>query len=613
MSKKSKKNKDKTRNVDIEEKIEKEEEENQYNYSYREMIKKFYQLYLKKYNRQFFGIQLLHIVGAIMLLIPPLIMRDIIDEAIPAGNITRIFTLAGIALSVFVIQAIVEKVSIFHGHRIAQETVRDMRDELYQHYQRLSMSFHDNKKTGELMSRIVDDLNKLQEFIHHGPEAIVQSAVLLGGSVVIMLTLNIRLTLLALLFVPLLVFFARMLMDRMHKAFRKTREAKAIMNDRLEDNLAGIKVIKAFVSEENELNRFRETTQEHTDYRLEALNYVSILFPGSRLLNGLGILVVLALGGYFSVTGIISSGIMVAFYFYLQQFRAPILRLVHMSEDLSDTFSSLERYYDHMEMSPSIVEDISGQPREPQLTGEVEFQDVYFSYDEEEVLKGVSFKAKPKQTVALVGPSGAGKTTVVRLIPRLYKHKRGEITIDGRDIRDFSVRDLRSSIAMVMQDDYLFSDSVEDNISYGKPGSSREEIVKAARAANAHQFIKELPEGYDTQVGQRGLKLSGGQRQRVSIARAFLKNPQILILDEATSAVDLETEKLIQEAIERLTAHRTTFVIAHRLSTIVNSDQIIFIEKGKIREKGTHRELVKKRGEYYRFYQMQFEKTSEAI
>jgi len=264
-------------------------------------------------------------------------------------------------------------------------------------------------------------------------------------------------------------------------------------------------------------------------------------------------------------------------------------------------------------MSPSIVEDISGQPREPQLTGEVEFQDVYFSYDEEEVLKGVSFKAKPKQTVALVGPSGAGKTTVVRLIPRLYKHKRGEITIDGRDIRDFSVRDLRSSIAMVMQDDYLFSDSVEDNISYGKPGSSREEIVKAARAANAHQFIKELPEGYDTQVGQRGLKLSGGQRQRVSIARAFLKNPQILILDEATSAVDLETEKLIQEAIERLTAHRTTFVIAHRLSTIVNSDQIIFIEKGKIREKGTHRELVKKRGEYYRFYQMQFEKTSEAI
>jgi len=593
---------------------EQEEEANKYNYTYRDMLLKFYKLYLKRYKEQFFGIQFLHVVGAILLLIPPLIMREIIDEAIPAGNVTGIFTLAGIALLVFIIQAVVEKVSIFHGHRIAQEVVRDMRDELYQHYQRLSMSFHDNKKTGELMSRIVDDLNKLQEFIHHGPEAIVQSGILLVGTVVIMLTLNVQLTLVALIFVPFLIAFSRFLMKRMHRAFRKTREAKAIMNDRLEDNLAGIKVIKAFVSEENELSRFRRTTQDHTDYRLEALRYVSILFPGSRLLNGLGILVVLAFGGYISATGVISVGTVVAFYFYLEQFRNPVLRLVHMSEDLSDTFSSLERFYDHMEKTPAIVTEISKSPQEPKLKGRVEFTNVHFSYDnEEEVLQGVSFNVEPQQTTALVGPSGAGKTTIVRLIPRLYEHQQGEITIDGRSVKDFSVRDLRSSIAMVMQDDYLFSDTVEENIAYGKPGSSREEIVEAAKAANAHDFIIDLPDGYDTKVGQRGLKLSGGQRQRVSIARAFLKNPQILILDEATSAVDLETEKLIQEAIERLTAKRTTFVIAHRLSTIVNSDLIIFIEDGKIREKGTHKELVRKRGEYFRFYEMQFEQKSEAI
>ncbi|MGM0420758.1 MAG: ABC transporter ATP-binding protein [Bacillota bacterium] len=583
-------------------------DEYNYKYTYWEMVKKFYSQYLTRYKKQFFGVQFLHMIGAGLILIPPLLMREIIDNAIPAGDVNGIFRLVGVALVVFVLGAVVSNITIFHGHRIAQEIVRDMRDDLYQQYQRLSMKFHDNKKTGELMSRIVDDLNKLQEFIHHGPEAMLRSGVLLLGTVIIMLSLDIRLTLVTLTFVPFLYVFASKIINKMHKAFRKTREAKAEMNDRLEDNLAGIKVIKAFASEDNELDRFRIKTQQHTDYRLKAIRYISILFPGSRLFNAMGVLAVLSYGGYLSATGAMTVGTIVAFYGYLQQFREPLLRLINMSEGLSDFFASMERFYAHSDLSPAILGRIENDPGRRSITGEVRFDDVYFSYNEGElVLDGISLKAEPEETVALVGPSGAGKTSIVRLIPRLYEVDDGRVMIDGKDVKDYSVRELRNSIAMVMQDDYLFSDSIRQNISYGKPGADEEEIIEAAKAANAHDFIMEFSDGYDTGVGQRGLMLSGGQRQRVAIARAFLKDPGILILDEATSAVDLETEKLIQDAIERLTSNRTTFVIAHRLSTIVNSDKIIFIEGGTVREQGSHNELMEQDGEYARFYKMQFE------
>ncbi|SDL06543.1 ABC transporter ATP-binding protein [Halarsenatibacter silvermanii] len=588
-------------------------DEGNYDYTYKEMLGRFYRIHLKNYRNDFIKVQFLHIVAAVLLLIPPLIMREIIDEAIPNQNFGRLGMLVGAALVIFIARALVRKHTIYHGHRIAQESVRDMRNDLYQHYQRLSMNFHDRKKTGELMSRIIDDLNKLQEFVHHGPEAVINSLVLIGGTVLIMLYMSVSLTLVTLIFVPALYIFSRLLIQRMHEAFRETREAKADISDRLEDNLAGIKVIKAFVSEREELERFQETTQEHTDKRLNAIKYISLLFPGSRLLNSMGVLIVLGFGGYLTALGTITVGTIVSFYAYLQQFRAPILRMVHMTEDLSRFFASMERYYKHMERTPEIESESVGVPKPPSFEGRVEFEDVNFCYEEEEqVLKGVSFAADPRQTIALVGPSGAGKTTIVRLMPRLYGLDSGSIRIDGSDIRGFSVRELRSAFAMVMQDDYLFSDSVAENIAYGKPGADEDEIIEAARAANAHNFIvNDLPEGYDTQVGQRGLRLSGGQRQRVSIARAFLKNPQILILDEATSSVDLETEKLIQEAIERLTEHRTTFVIAHRLATIVDADEILFVEDGRIKERGSHKELVARGGDYYRFYEMQFEEGSE--
>ncbi len=591
-----------------------ENKEDSYDYTYKEMLSRFYRVHLRNYKKDFIFVQILHVVAAVLLLIPPLIMREIIDEAIPNQNFGRLGMLVALAFGIFILRALVRKYTIYNGHRIAQETVRDMRNDLYQHYQRLSMKFHDHKKTGELMSRIIDDLNKLQEFVHHGPEAVINSLVLVGGTIAIMFYMSISLTLVTLIFVPFLVLFSRFLIKRMHKAFRRTREAKADMSDRLEDNLAGIKVIKAFVSEDAEMDRFRSTTQEHTDNRLIAIKYISYLFPGSRLLNSVGVLSVLGFGGYLTALGTITVGTIVSFYAYLQQFRAPILRLVHMTEDMSRFFASMERYYKHMEKTPEIVTSIAADPDTPAVEGQVEFDNVHFQYTEkEEVLKGVSFKAEPQQTIALVGPSGAGKTTMVRLMPRLYDVDQGSIKIDGRSIDEFSVRELRNAFAMVMQDDYLFSDSVAENIAYGKPGADQEEIVKAAKAANAHGFIvNDLPEGYETQVGQRGLRLSGGQRQRVSIARAFLKNPQILILDEATSSVDLETEKLIQDAIDRLTEHRTTFVIAHRLATIVDADKILFIDDGQIKERGDHQHLVARGGEYYNFYQMQFD-SSEAI
>jgi len=597
------------------EKKKKENNDEGYDYSYKEMVSRFYNEALKDYKADFIKVQILHAVAAVLLLIPPLIMREIIDDAIPNQNFSRLALLVGIALGVFILRALIRRYNIYHGHRIAQECVRDMRNDLYQHFQRLSMKFHDQKKTGELMSRIVDDLNRMQEFVHHGPEALINSMVLIGGTIIIMLSMSVSLTLVTLIFVPFLVAFSRYLIKRMHNAFRRTREAKADMSDRLEDNLAGIKVIKAFVSEDSEMERFRNTTQEHTDNRLEAINYISYLFPGSRLLNAAGELTVLGFGGYLTAVNIITVGTIVSFYAYLQQFRAPILRMVHMSEDLSRFFASMERYLNHMEIKPEIVTDIEYTPSAPEIEGEVEFEDVHFSYlEEERVLEGVSFKAESRQTIALVGPSGAGKTTIVRLMPRLYELDSGTIRIDGRSIDEFSVRELRDAFAMVMQDDYLFSDSVRENIAYGKPGADEEEIVEAARAANAHDFIvNDLPDGYDTQVGQRGLRLSGGQRQRVSIARAFLKNPKILILDEATSSVDLETEKLIQDAIDRLTEHRTTFVIAHRLSTIVDADEILFVEDGKIKERGDHQSLVARGGDYYNFYQMQFEENVEVI
>lgn len=577
-------------------------------YNYWSLLKKFYKNYLKRYKYLFFGIQLLHVIIAVLVLIPPLILRQIIDVAIPSGNISRIITLVLTAFGIYLAGTFFRYLKVYHGHKVAQYVTRDMRNDLYNHYQYLSLDFHDNKKTGELISRVIDDLNRLQEFIHHGPEAIIGSLVILIGTIGILFSMNVKLTLVTLIYVPILIYFAYKLMQKMHKAFRKTRKAKATMNDRLEDNLAGIKVIKAFVNEGFERERFGEKNQEHAQNRMEAIRYISILFPGSRFLNSFGILSIISYGAYLTISGDLTVGTMVAFYGLLLQFRAPLLRIVRMSQGLSRFFASVERYFSHMDIIPDIQCN-TGDYKEDKMDGKVEFDNVDLSYDEgEEVLSKINFKAEPDDTIALVGPSGAGKTSIVRLIPRFYEIDSGRVMVDDIDIKDYDLKNLRSFISMVMQEDFLFSDSVAENIAYGNPKASREDIIQAAKDANAHKFIRNLKDGYDTQVGQRGIKLSGGQRQRISIARAFLNDPKILILDEATSSVDLETEKLIQEAVDKVAEGRTTFIIAHRLATIVNADQILFIEDGEVIERGNHEELMARGEKYNEFYEMQFKK-----
>jgi len=575
-------------------------------YGYLKILQKFYRSYIRERKFKYFTIQFLHIIGALLGLVPPLILRTVVDDAIPEGNMSYIVNLVLLALGVYLVSNILRFIRVYFGHKYAQYITRDMRNDLFEKYQDLSMNFHDEKKTGELMSRVIDDLNRLQEFVHHGPEAIIASGVMVLGTAVILFTMSVRLAVVSMLFAPLLMFFGYFIMTKMHKAFRKTRENKAEMSDKLEDSLAGIKVTKAFNNKEHEMGSFSEKNQQHADTRMWAVKYMSFLFSGSRILNSFGLLAVISYGAYLTSIEIITVGTLFAFYTYLERFRGPLLRLVQTGEGVSRFFASTERFFKHIEKSPQILEN-SGSESAADIKGEVEFIDVDFSYDEEQILDNINFIAEENKTVALVGPSGAGKTTIVRLIPRLYDVNKGQLLIDNKDVKDYKVEELRKSIAMVMQEDFLFSTSVAENIAYGKPDATMEEIKESAKKANAHQFItEELSDGYDTQVGQRGVKLSGGQRQRVSIARAFLKDPTILILDEATSSVDLETEELIQEAVNEVSHGRTTFIIAHRLATIINADEILFIEDGKIKEKGNHQELINKDTNYKNFYSKQF-------
>ncbi|MFP4000796.1 MAG: ABC transporter ATP-binding protein [Thermoplasmata archaeon] len=623
------------------------------------LVKRFAREYLKPNLKVYLPVQIGHVITAILALIPPLILRSIIDDAVLNGDMAVIIDLSLIALAVFGAIAVGRGFRSYYGHKTAQKIVYDMRNDLYGHFQDLPMKFHDEKKTGELIARLIDDLNRLQEFVHHGPEGFLTATTRILGTLIILFTLNVPLTLVVLAFTPMLIIYGWYLMRKMHRAFREVRSKKAEMTDRLEDNLSGVKIIKAFSNELFERGRFAEENIEHFEARRKAVLYISLLGPGAYFLNSLGLVLTLGYGGYLVMEGVLTAGTLAAFYTYLVGFRGPMLRLIRINEGLSRFLASVERFFDHKDIESDIfteedaftsdevspesssekgsetesheeassilkgeerleliqeLEDVDEKKIEKEraekkatIPGRVEFENVYFSYDEEEtVLKGVDFEVPPKKSIALVGPSGSGKTTIVRLIPRLDDVNDGSVKVDGVDVKDWDLKELRNSIAMVLQDDYLFSGTIKENISYGRPEASEEKVMEIARKANVHQFAEDMPDGYETEVGQRGIKLSGGQRQRISIARALLKDPEILILDEATSSVDSHTEKLIQEAIDRVSEGRTTFTIAHRLSTIVDADEILFIENGKIEERGTFDELMSQGDKFRHFYNLQF-------
>lgn len=483
----------------------------------------------------------------------------------------------------------------------------DMRNEIFGHYQKLSFAFYDNQKVGHLLSRITSDLFDITELLHHGPEDVVISSIKLIGAFIILVTVNLKLALVAIAIVLLMLVYAVIMNKKMKKAFKENRARIADINSQIEDSLSGIRVVKSFSNEETEMGKFRVGNSRFLQSKSRTYKYMGAYHTGMNVFSTLITVGSLIMGAYLMTIGELATADLVTFLLYINNFIEPVKKLVNFTEQFQNGYSGYERFLEIMEIAPDIADKENAVSME-NAKGDIKFEDVTFHYSEhnENVLTHVNLEVKQGEYVALVGSSGAGKTTLCSLIPRFYDVSSGSIKLDGMDIRDIKLNDLRKQIGIVQQDVYLFAGTVMENIRYGKPNATDEEVIRAAMAANAHEFIMGLPEGYDTDIGQRGVKLSGGQKQRLSIARVFLKNPPVLIFDEATSALDNESEKIVQKSLEQLAKDRTTFVIAHRLSTIRNAERILVLTEDGIAEEGTHESLMKQGGIYAGLYEMQF-------
>lgn len=490
------------------------------------------------------------------------------------------------------------------GHVIGTRIETDMRRDLFHHLQTLSFSFYNNTKVGQIMARITSDLFEVTEFAHHCPEEFFIAILKFLVSFIILAGMNLPLALLIFIAVPVMAWLANYFNMRMYVGWRNTRKQIGEINSRVEDSLLGIRVVKSFANEGIEEAKFEEGNQSFLNVRRKIYRAMGGLVAVVQIFDGLMYLMVVVVGAVFMINGKITPGELVAYLLYTNMLLASIRRIVEFAEQFQKGMTGIERFCELMDEQPDIV-DREGATELTNVKGEIVFDNVIFHYPDEpekEILSGLSLHVNPGDHVALVGPSGSGKTTLCNLIPRFYEVDGGAITIDGRDIRDVTLHSLRSNIGMVQQEVYLFAGTVAENIEYGRPGASREEIIDAAKKANAHQFIEALPQGYDTYVGERGVRLSGGQKQRLSIARAFLKDPPVLILDEATSALDNESERVVQRSLEELALGRTTFTIAHRLTTIRNATMIWVLTEEGVVEQGTHEELMARRGIYYQLY-----------
>lgn len=563
------------------------------------------------YYKPYMGLFLSDMVCAFMLagisLVNPLIVRYITNDLLvntsygEAGTI--ILKLGGLMLLLAAVQFFCNYFVNYQGHMMGAKMEFDMRNEIFEHFQKLSFNFYDNQKTGQLMSRVTNDLFDITELCHHGPEDLVISIIKFVGAFVILLQVNAKLTLIVFAFIPVMFVFILIMRKKMHRAFKNNRVKQADINAQIEDNLSGIRVVKSFANETWEMEKFREGNLKYLGCKRNSYFYMSNFHSGLNFcISAINIAVVIG-GGMFITGGSISLGDLVTFLLYINNLIEPVQKLINFTEQFQNGMTGFERFMDIMEIEPDIADKEGAKPL-GKVKGEIIFDHVAFKYEDgvSEVFRNIDLKVRAGEYIALVGPSGVGKTTMCSLIPRFYEPTKGKIYIDGKDIQEVTLNSLRKNIGVVQQDVYLFAGTIMDNIRYGKMNATEEEVIEAAKNANAHDFIMELPDGYSTYIGQRGVKLSGGQKQRISIARVFLKNPPILIFDEATSALDNESEKVVQESLEHLAKNRTTLVIAHRLTTIRNAEKIIVLTEEGIAEQGTHEELMAQEGIYQSLY-----------
>lgn len=493
------------------------------------------------------------------------------------------------------------------GHVMGARMESDMRQDLFDQMQRLSFSYYDKNNTGDMMSRLVSDLFDISELAHHGPENIFISALKIIGSFVLLMMINVPMTLILLAVTVVMILFSLSKNKKMRAVFMDNRKKISNVNKQVQDSLAGIRVVKSFANEDIERKKFEHSNLEFLDSKQSSYKIMGTFQAGNNFFTGLLYTAVLVSGGFFIANGTLRVTDLAIYALYIGIFVAPIDVLVNFTEQFQKGFAGFKRFLEVVHTEPEIKDKPGAQPLE-NVRGNIKYSGVSFAYDEgTHVLSQIDVEIEAGKTVALVGPSGGGKTTFCSLLPRFYDVTAGAVSIDGQDVRDVTLKSLRSAIGIVQQDVYMFGGTIRDNIAYGKPGATDEEVMRAAKDANIHDFIMSLEDGYGTSVGERGVRLSGGQKQRIAIARVFLKNPQILILDEATSALDNESERHIQLSLEKLSQDRTTIVIAHRLSTIRNADEIIVMGADGIRERGTHEELLEKKGLYASYYNMQFE------
>lgn len=561
--------------------------------------------YYKPYKAVFLKDMFFAMLSALIALTIPLVVRYVTSTVIymETDKAWNMILIIAVSMTILVlIQAYCNYYIANYGHVMGARMEYDMRRDIFAHYQKLSFSFYDNQKVGQLMSRITSDLFDITELLHHGPENIVISVIKIAGAFIILFNISGYLTLAAFILVPLMLIYAYFFNKRMKAAFRQNRIKIADINAQIEDNLSGIRVVKSFANERAEREKFKNGNDRFLEAKKNSYKYMGGYQAGLTAFTTMINVCVIVAGGICVTKNIINVTDMVTFLLYINVFTEPVKTLVDFTEQFQNGYSGFERFMEILNIEPDIKDSESAKAYDD-IAGDVEFDNVCFGYnDGTDVLKNVSFKTSAGSYTALVGPSGAGKSTLCSLIPRFYDVDSGRILIDGHDIRDITLKSLRENIGVVQQDVYLFAGTIFDNIAYGRFDASYDDVIEAAKKANAHEFIMSLPDEYNTDIGQRGVKLSGGQKQRISIARVFLKNPSILIFDEATSALDNESERVVQESLEKLAENRTTFVIAHRLSTIRNAKNIMVLTEEGIAEQGSHNELIEKDGIYKKLY-----------